>query len=236
MSTPDESTESGEQALYHGERKREFEPAFGDSAEVELITAHIRQHIGEPENVFHEFVSDLVHVDVHVVNPTAEKNYYTLVTSGMSSRPMTPAEEEAEFKYAELMLCLPPDWPLDDENHQWPAQVLKILARFPHEYETWLAENHGLPNGQPPENIPGTKMNAILITTPRTTPESFWKLKVNDAKTIYFWAVIPLFPAEIKLKLKEGTEQLLAKLAQHNVTEILYPNRDCTVKKRFGLF
>ena len=236
MSEPNESSESGEEILRHEERKREFEPAFGDSEHIELITAHIQKYIGEPEEVFHEFVSDLVHVDVHVVKPTTAKNYYTLVTSGMSDRPMTPVEEEKEFKYAELMLCLPPDWPLDDENYQWPVELLKFLARFPHEYQTWLAENHGMPNGDPPDKLPGTKMDSFLITTSRTAPEEFWRLKISEEKTVYFWAVVPLYPEEMKLKLKDGTEPLLDLLAQNNVTELFDPNRKSTVKKRFGLF
>jgi hypothetical protein len=177
----------------------------------------------------------MIHVDVHVVNPTPEKNYYTLVTSGMSDRAMTPHADEAEFKYAELMICLPPDWPREDENHQWPVDLLKFLARMPHEYETWLAENHSMPNGDPPEKLPGTGMDSFLIATPRTAPEAFGKLDVNAGKTVYFWAVIPLYPEEMKLKLKDG-EQLIELLNKHNVTELLDPKRKNTAKKWFGLF
>lgn len=236
MSETSEFSESGEGVLRHKERKREFDPALGDSENMELITEHIRRHIGEPEDVFHEFLSDIVHVDVHVVKPTPEKNWFTLVTSGMSDQAMKPVEDEAEFKHAELMMCLPADWPLDAEEHQWPVHLLKFLARFPHEYETWFAENHSLPNGDPPEDFPGTKMSATLIATPRTVSEAFWKLKVTEQKTIYFWALILLYPEEIELKLKEGSEPLLTRLAEQNVTELLDVNRKSTVKRPFGLF
>lgn len=37
--------------------------------------------------VWHELVSDLVHLDVHVAEPTPARPYYTVVTSGMSDRP-----------------------------------------------------------------------------------------------------------------------------------------------------
>ncbi|MEU4712474.1 suppressor of fused domain protein [Micromonospora purpureochromogenes] len=55
--------------------------------------------------------------------------------------------------YAELMLCLPADWPLtrltglDDDPAGWPVRVLKQVARLPHEYGTWIGEWHSVPNG-----------------------------------------------------------------------------------------
>lgn len=236
MSEPTEFSESGEGVFRHKERKHDFEPAFGDVAGIERIEAHIRQFVGEPEEVFHEFVSDLIHVDVHVVRPAAARNWFTLVTSGMSDRPMHTEKGEEEFRYAELLMCLPPDWPLDDAGHEWPVELLKFLARMPHQYETFFAENHSVANGQPPEDLPGTRMNAMLLTTPRTLSERFRKLKINEEKTIHFWAVIPLFDGEMKLKLKKGTEALLARLTEQNVTEVLDVNRKNTAGRFLGLF
>jgi hypothetical protein len=151
MSGSDGSSDSDERILRHEERAREFEPAFGDLEEIELITRHIARHVGNPEKVFHEFVSDLVHMDVHIVKPTETRNCYTLITSGMSGRAMKPEPEQVDYAFGELLLCLPPDWPLEDPEQQWPADLLKFLGRLPHEFETWLAEGHGAPNGDPPE-------------------------------------------------------------------------------------
>jgi Suppressor of fused protein (SUFU) len=236
MSDSDDLPPNNEQNIHHKEREREFELAIGDEESIQRISDHIARYVGNPETVFHEIISDLVHVDVHVVKPRPERDFYTLVTSGMSDRAMTPQPDQAEYNYAELMICLPPDWPLDSEEHQWPSELLRYLARMPHEYETWFAEGHSVPNGDPPEAFPGTKMNAVLFVPPRTTPEEFCKLKVNDEKTIHFWAVIPLYPEELKLKLKMGTEMLYVKLNEHNVSELLDLNRPSTVKKLFGLF
>ncbi len=103
-----EHTPSGDPIYRYGERRKAFEPAIGDGANIDLISAHIEQHIGPVQSVFHEILSDLVHVDIHMVAPTAERNYYTLVTSGMSDRAMTPPESCEAHAYAELMICLPP--------------------------------------------------------------------------------------------------------------------------------
>jgi hypothetical protein len=241
MNPDDQPSDPQERNLYHKEREREFEPAFGDTENIELISAHITKHIAEPTFVFHEFVSDLVHLDVHVIVPTPERNYYTLVTSGMSDRPMTPPAEYAEQSYAELMLCLPPDWPLSEEGSedlevQWPVELLKHLARMPHEYETWFAESHTVPNTPAFEHYtPNTKFCAVTFATPKTAPAEFAQLKVADDKTIHFLAVIPLYLAEIKLALKKGSEPLFGLLETNQVTELLDLKRKSLVK-RFWFF
>ena len=242
MNSDDQPDDPQERNLYHKERKRDFDPAFGDSENIELITTHIAKYIAEPSYVFHEFVSDLIHLDVHVIVPTPERNYFTLITTGMSDRPMTPPEEFSEYAYAELMMCLPPDWPLNQEGSDdmevfWPVELLKFLARFPHEYETWISESHTVPNGESFDHYASnTDFCAVTLATPKTTPTEFAQLRVTENKVIHFLTVIPLHLAEIKLALKQGSEPLFELLAANGVTEVLDINRKSTVKKRFGLF
>ena len=71
------------------ENARPPEEATGDADLIEAIVAHISKHVGEPDLVFHQLVSEYVHVDIHIVHPTDERPWFTLVTSGMSERPMT---------------------------------------------------------------------------------------------------------------------------------------------------
>lgn len=241
MNSDDQPYDPAKQNLYHKERPRDFEPAFGDTANIELITTHVTKHIAEPDYVFHEFLSDLVHLDVHVITPTPARNYFTLVTTGMSDQPMTAPEEYAEYRYAELMMCLPPDWPLSEEGSgdleaYWPVELLKHLARMPHEYETWFAESHTVPNTPAFEHYtPNTKFCAVTFATPKTAPAEFAQLQVAENKTIHFLAVIPLYLAEIKLALNKGSEPLFELLETNGVTELLDLKRKSTVK-RFGIF
>ncbi len=54
------------------------------------------------------------------------------------------ALDEYELYYAELMIDLPPEWLVqdDDENNYWPIRWLKILARLPIDSDTWLGYGH----------------------------------------------------------------------------------------------
>ena len=95
------------------EPAEEGEFVFGDPETMEQLVAHIEQYVGKIETVFHELVSTLVHIDVHYIPPTEERPWKTLVTTGMSDLPMTVPDDASELAYAELLLCLPPEWPME---------------------------------------------------------------------------------------------------------------------------
>jgi hypothetical protein len=226
------------------ERGRDLTDCDADA--IEKIEAHIAKYIGEPANVFHEIVSDLVHIDVHIVGPTAARDWYTLVTSGMSDRPMTVPEGAEDFRFAELMLSLPADWSteslwkadLKDESLYWPIRLLKSLARLPHEYATWLGFGHTVPNGDPPVRYaPNTELCCALLLLPITTDKAFHALDVRPGKTVRFYSVVPIYESEKEYKLKKGTSALTDCFDARGVTELLDPQRPIAAKnKRFLLF
>lgn len=241
MSEPTEFSESGS-PIYRHTAPKEFEFAIGSEQNIEIISAHIEKHLGAPATVFHELISDKVHIDVHIIAPTADRPFYSLVTSGMSDKPMNAPEGAEELRYTELMICLPQDWPMSqdewkkDENSFWPIQTLKFLARFPHEFDTWLFLDHTVPNGDPPETFGDTKFCCALIGAASTAPQEFWQLKVNDEKTINFFGLYFIYREEMNLKMKKGAEALWDLLEKQGVTELLDVKRKNTAKKLFGLF
>ncbi len=236
---PAERTEDGTPILRHEARERDFEFATGDEEGIEQISNHISQYIGEPDWVFHELISDLVHLDVHVVKPTAEYDWYTLVTSGMSDRAMTVPEGAEDFCFAELVLHLPPTWPVSEkafknEANYWPVYWLKTLARMPHEYETWLSVGHAIPNGDPPEQFDdATGMCSWMLMSPFLLPDEFATLEIDDEKTINFLAMIPMYGEEVDFKLKRGIDEFVDKLPLEQLFDF---GRKNVCKKRFGVF
>jgi hypothetical protein len=242
MQEPDELSESGNPVYRYKPREKPFEPVTGDAAHIELVASHIAKHIGEPSLVFHELVSDLVHIDVHLVPPRPERDFYTLVTSGMSAKSMKAPEGMEEMAYAELLICLPPDWPLKqadfkDENNYWPVRLLKMLARFPHEYDSWLSFAHTLPNGDPPEPYaPATKFCCAMLAPPVLAPQDFFELKISSEMSIHFFAILPLYPEEVELKLRKGADELFDRFDKHQISELVDVNRKNVARKLFGLF
>lgn len=223
---------TGSPIYYHKERKRIYQMAFGDNEDLTQIDKHITRHVGEIAWVYRELASDLVHIDVHVINPTHSRNYFKLVTSGMSDLPMTTPVGAEQFQYAELMLCLPPNWKLtksglEDHNNYWPIHMLKTLARFPHQYETWFGLGHTIPNGDPPQPMAThTKLCGTILARPLLFKGGFCELKISDEKTIQFLSLIPIYESEIAFKLEHGADALFERFAANNVTELLIQNRD----------
>jgi hypothetical protein len=209
---------------------------------IEQISAHIEKYLGPVETVFHELVSDKVHIDIHFVKPTADFPYVRLVTSGMSDLPMRTPDDDRVPKYTELLITLPPDWKLaqsdmEDERWYWPIRLLKVLARLPHQHETWLGWGHTVPHGDPPgPYAANTKFCGVVVLPSATVPPQFDTLTIEGVKDIVFYSVVPLYEREMNLKLRSGLDAMLAGLARHEVSDIVDLKRKDTTAKRFGLW
>jgi len=88
--------------------------SVADSVAGVAIEKHIETHVGKPSLVLHEIGSRYVHIDVHVVAPKPDRDFYTLVTSGMSDKPMKAPRQAEGLEYSELMLCLPSNWTMKE--------------------------------------------------------------------------------------------------------------------------
>jgi hypothetical protein len=228
MTKSTEYSESGSPIHRYGERQHEWRPPeYGEEKWIEKIEEHVTRYIGEIDSVYHEILSDVVHIDVFFIKPIPERNYYTLITTGMSFMPMNTPEGAEGCEYAELMICLPPDWPISQEDlenpdHYWPIRWLKMLARFPHDYDTWLGWGHTMPNGDPAEPLsPQTGMSGIILLPPIEVDEDFISLDMGEGRTVSFYAILPLYSEELDFKLKHGSDPLLDKFDEHGVNEIL---------------
>ena len=215
-----------------------------ESSSIDEITQHIEHHLSPVESVFHEIVSDELHIDLLWIKASKGRPYHTIITSGMSDMPMNVPNGQEGFQYAELLISLPTDWPIDEkafenEDNYWPFRWLKLLARLPHNYQTWLGYGHTVPNGDPAEYFSSnTKMSSVVVLPPVSEKEAFWELKLEH-KTIHFYALYPIYEEELNLKMNKGVEKLIDLFESNGITEILNPTRLNTAKKRkkvFGLF
>jgi len=227
--------------IYKHDAPTEWQDPQGEVC-IEQISEHLEALLGGIETVFHEIMSDTVHIDVHFIKPTEDFPFIRLVTSGMSDLPMTIPENADVPQYVELMITLPGTWKIDqpsfkDEAWYWPVRLLKDLARLPHKYNTWLGWGHTVPNGDPAEPYaPNTKLSGAIILPSVTVPEEFHTLKIDDDKEIQFFAVVPLYAEEMNLKLRSGSDALLDKLGDAGVSDIVDPSRKNTARKRLGIF
>jgi tetratricopeptide (TPR) repeat protein len=183
--------------------------------DLKLLTAHIEKYFGFYRNVYHEIESPDIHVDIAVIEPTPRRNYYTLVTMGMGARKMKTPPDLSGIDRAELMICLPPDWNLDnleDERCYWPIRWLKILARLPINDNTWLGWGHTIPGGEPFAD--NTKLCTMLLLNPGAFGEDACCCGLSNGERVNFYQMIPLYDEETQFKLKNNVHILLNFLDQ----------------------
>ena len=218
-------------------------PEMYTEEEMAAVESHIAEHFGKFDNVLHEILSLDIHVDIAIVKPTPERNYYTLVTMGMGAHRMSIPPEVAEhmreqgfqIDRAELMICLPPDWILNHgdfeavdgdapeyaldhpahENWYWPLRWLKIIARLPKENNTWIGYGHTIPNG--PDATPfaeNTKLGCIMLVPPIQFGELEAQVcEMPDGSQVVFYQMLPLYADEMNFKLENDADLLLEKFS-----------------------
>lgn len=186
---------------------------FYTEKEMELIENYIENNYGSFNSVLHELVSPDIHVDICVIEPTPERNYYTLVTMGMGAHKMNvpPELSDMHLERAELAVSLPPDWKLDsdEERWYWPVRWLKILARLPIEEDSWLGWGHTISNpGQLPfaEN---TGFSGLMLLNSSGTGDQKGACRLPDGDEVNFYDMVPLYREELDYKIADSAEELL---------------------------
>ena len=204
------------------------DPELYSQEEMEVVEAHIERYFGKFENVLHELVSPDIHVDICILPPTEERDYYTLMTMGMGAHRMNVPEELEEYKLerAELAIALPPDWKMNyeefkDERWYWPIRLLKMLARLPIQSDTWLGFGHTVDNQEPfAEN---TQLCASILTGLQDTEEGGEVCVLPNGEEVNFYQVLPLYQDELEYKLEHGADSLLEQM--DGVSFVVQPDR-----------
>jgi tetratricopeptide (TPR) repeat protein len=192
--------------------QEQYDPVMYSEEEFKRIEEHIETYFGNCKNVFHEIVSPDIHIDIAVIEPSAEHNYYTLVTMGMGARPMNVPEElkDSGLDRAEVMISLPPDWKFDDLENEawyWPLRWLKIIARLPIQEDSWVGWGHTIPNNGPfAEN---TGLSTIMLLNPGAFDRKSFSCALPGGSTVNFYQMIPLYEEEAQFKIKNSAEILL---------------------------
>ncbi|WP_304222856.1 DUF2185 domain-containing protein [Phocaeicola plebeius] len=192
-------------------------PEMYSEDKIDIIEKHIEHYYGNFEFVFHEKVSPDIHVDICLIPPSEECNWYTLVTMGMGAHLMNVPNQlkEEQLERAELVICLPEYWKLDkehlkDEKWYWPIRLLKELARFPGENNTWLGWGHTVSYDGPLSYT--TELCASILINPPCGNVGGNTCTLPDGEEVNFYQVIPLYRDELEYKLKNGTQKLLDKM------------------------
>ena len=212
-------------------RRETIPPADDD------ILGHVKVHIDRHFGVYTQLLTDDSDPDnpleIAVIPPRLEHDYYTLVTVGLSRHRMGFPEERREEKLerAELLINLPRDWKLTkadcrEERWNWPIRMLLATAHFAMENpEVGLESRTTLSEGE--EGVPlaeGTDLRGEILLCPGVFGEDSFFCHLPDGDEVNFYQVIPLYREEIQYKLEHGSDSLLD-LCPDESLEVINPHR-----------
>ena len=189
------------------------------------ILEHIATYFGSAKNTIIETVpGSRVSINVHVIPPSINKDFVTLVTTGMSDEPMDYSNKESVFKYSELLLKLPSSWIVEKDNIKdqdlfWPLGWLRKVAHIPHIYNGWIEEGIILPNGEPPQPFASnTKLSCIMVCKPQET--GLGNVHTNQGN-INIYTLVPIYEEERNLALVKGHEYLIKRMREKGISDVL---------------
>lgn len=222
------------------------DPTFADTAprdeaRRQAFEFHLRRFLGDDFTLLTERVSPGIHLDLYVFAPSADVPHVTLVTAGVSDRPMTLPDgaEGAGDRRLELMLAVPPGWPgldplteapLEDPKNFWPIKMLKDVARIPSTYDSHLAWGHSIIDDEGSLVAPGVRFGGALVGPPLGYPPPMMRA-TTPAGEVDLLAVLPVLPDELDFKVATpgGGDALIGRLQERGVTAVVDPDRPAVV-------
>ncbi len=187
--------------------------------DLAAVEAHIEKYFGKVENVFHEIVSPDIHVDIHIIEPSEQRNYYTLVTTGMGAFLMNIPEEYRHMNIAraEVMINLPANWDIhsDAEVDYWPLRWLKVMARLPIEQNTWLGYGHSIPNSGSFAEM--DRFAGLMLMSTNLFADGSEVCQLENGEEVNFYTLIPLYQEELDFKIKRGSDELIGMFEKRKI-------------------
>lgn len=190
-------------ALHRDPSVEDFEHQLRDA-----IPEHYGRFIDGEPMVFHELVSDHMHLDVYCWAPTQQRNMWTMVTAGMSAHQMNVQPGHEHYQRAEFVITLPGDWP--DLNtiqrmprskaHRffWPIEAMKSFARIPYLHDTWIGIGHTTQAGRGIRDVyKGSDFTGLLVAPILSMPEEAMTLEVDD-NLVHCHGLYPLYTEELQ--------------------------------------
>jgi hypothetical protein len=175
-------------------------------------------------------INEIVHGDpsitIYVIPPNEKANCVTLFTAGMSAQPMNTPPHANVFRFAELFLQLPADWPmtsaaLTQPDHGWPIEWLRNLARFPFHNNTWIGGVSATFGNESAKDVlaPNNRFTGMFAFAEHRFQRQ------SDGANVMLYRLIPLFWEEIQLERKQGVPALMRAFDKHQIGFVIDSQR-----------
>ena len=189
--------------------------------EIDNCQKFIEDNYGKCSFICHELCSPGIHLDIMVIPPSEEKNYYKLITIGMGAYKMNvPSQlKDYEMDRAELVIYLSPDWNMDfsKEKNGWVISLLKQIARLPIIEKSWIGFGHTISHNDAESYARNTKLSSSILVDAIDKNGEQLSLDLKNKGKINFYQVFPIYKEELEYKMQYGAKKLFEKLGNANL-------------------
>lgn len=193
-------------------------PSDLDYSDTKLLVEELRAHrhvwMGRSRRVLEGLRAADQPFRIHLVSPaTRDKNFYILLTEGLSLHAM-PAPPELAGKgleRIELMLLLPPTLPLENVRESWYVKLVTKLARQVMQQEDFLCWGSRFENGEP--FVPDSRLCGGVLLNCGILPSAASICNIRPGLCVRYYQIMLLTRQELDYQAACGTDALLELLA-----------------------
>jgi hypothetical protein len=197
---------------------------------VKNAAEHCRRHFLQTDSPPMMTLQEIVPTELPIgVRCCHTAGRLTIVTDGMSARPLHVPPGEERYRYAELLMYLPAWWPFDrstlakDSEFFWPYDWLRRTARYAHLHKTFFGSWTTVANSHPPEVLHESVGFTGLLVMDELKEWS--RCVLADGKEIVYYLTYPLYTEEREFATRHELVELLVKFADRGLEMTVDPKR-----------
>ena len=190
---------------------------------LDIREAHYQRFFGPlTQKVMHSTDVKPVHVDIYQFEPTQDREFWTLITGGMSDIQQIAPDNCAEHQAprAEILMYV-------HAPQGWMFNVLKGLAEMPFDNDTHLHWWHTIPNGMAMTAKPSL-LTSYFFMPPYFEDEQFGSLQLEGDGVDFLW-MVPITDAEREFAITHGSQALENRMRDVGISHILDESRKSIV-------
>lgn len=213
--------------------------------ELQTVEDHIIEHFGSISRTIPVKESENLDLRIYVIEPTKERDFYTLVTCGMGAYKMELPDDfkDTDLDRIELLMYLSPAWNMDlalskptglitggtvtpifgsmYDEWNYPVKVLKNLAQAPVNNDSYFVMGNIMDDEEPLS--PSTNDTGGILISPAYISEEGCVCTLPDGEKVIFLQVMPIQTYEIDRAADLDQSLIFHRMIFHNF--IVYPDR-----------
>lgn len=213
--------------------------------ELQTVEDHIIEHFGSISRTIPVKESENLNLRIYVIEPTKEKDFYTIVTCGMGAYKMELPDDfkDTDIDRIELLMYLSPAWNMDlalskptglitggtvtpifgsmYDEWNYPVKILKNLAQVPVNNDSYFVMGNIMDDEEPLS--PSTNDTGGILISPAYISEEGCVCTLPDGEKVRFLQVMPIQTYEIDRAADLDQSLIFHRMIFHNF--IVYPDR-----------